>query len=110
MNRVVYSPSYGGYGLSSEALKLFNKLNKDNVDYTEREIPRHHPILIEVVETLGSAASDKFAKLQIKEILGFQYVIEEYDGWERVATPEDDMEWIEINSEYSRKKWPEYFI
>ncbi len=108
MNKVVYSPCYGGYGLSDEAKELFKKISKEDWG---RDTPRHHPALIEAVETLGTdKASDIHAELFVAEIEGFQYIIDEYDGYESVQTPEDDVGWIEINNKYSREKWPEYFI
>lgn len=51
-----------------------------------REIERHDPQLIRVVEEMGEAASGACAKLAIVEIPdGTDYVIEEYDGNEHIA-------------------------
>lgn len=57
-----------------------------------RDIDRTDPILISVVETIGSkAASGRFAKLYIEEIPdGTQYKIDEYDGMEDLITKDDD--------------------
>ena len=57
-----------------------------------RDIDRTDPILISVVETMGSkAASGRFAKLYIEEIPnGTQYKIDEYDGAEELITKDDD--------------------
>lgn len=57
---------------------------------TSRELERHDPLLIQVVEELGGGhrqgASGKRAELKIVEIPdGVAYVIEEYDGNEHVA-------------------------
>lgn len=58
--------------------------------------PRHHPLLIECVKTLGpEAASGRFASLEIVEIEGDRYRIDEYDGAEAVFTPETT-DWVVI--------------
>jgi hypothetical protein len=51
-----------------------------------REIERHSPELIRVVEELGERANGSCAKLVVVEIPdGVDYVIEEYDGSEHIA-------------------------
>jgi hypothetical protein len=57
-----------------------------------REISRHDPILVQVVEELGGKANGDCAKLAIAEISG-PYRIDEYDGFESVETP-DSYNWI----------------
>ena len=58
----------------------------------DQDIDRTDPILVSVVETMGSkAASGSFAKLYIEEIPnGTQYKIDEYDGMEGLITKDDD--------------------
>lgn len=47
---------------------------------------RSHPLIVRVVEELGSAANGRFASLSIVEIPDdIEYTIEEYDGYEHVA-------------------------
>lgn len=55
--------------------------------FHDSEIERNDPILIQVIEELGSKkASDTYAELEIVEIPdGVDYQIEEYDGNEHVA-------------------------
>jgi hypothetical protein len=51
-----------------------------------RDIERHDPILIRVVEEMGEAAYGSCADLRVVEIPdGVKYVIEEYDGNEHIA-------------------------
>lgn len=59
---------------------------------SDRDIDRTDPILISVVETMGSeAASGRFASLYIEEIPnGTQYKIDNYDGIEELITKDDD--------------------
>lgn len=119
MTKVVYNAYYGGFGLSEEAIELYAELAgieiypvKDSwltfwfleepngrsveemfdqgvEDFNTRSIERHDPALVQVVETLGDAASDSCARLRIAEIHGRQYRISEYDGSESVIEPED---------------------
>ena len=58
----------------------------------DQDIDRTDPILVSVVEIMGSkAASGSFAKLYIEEIPnGTQYKIDEYDGMEGLITKDDD--------------------
>lgn len=58
---------------------------------------RHHKDLVAVVETLGEEADGPCAKLAIEKVYGNQYRIDQYDGAERVVTPEDDVHWIVID-------------
>lgn len=57
---------------------------------------RHHKDLVAVIEALGDEASGSCAELEIMEISGNQYRIDEYDGSEEVITPEDS-NWIVIS-------------
>lgn len=58
---------------------------------------RHHKDLVAVVEALGNDANGRSAKLAIEKVYGNQYRIDQYDGAERVVTPEDDVHWIVID-------------
>ena len=52
----------------------------------QRDIERNDPILIQVIEEMGSNAENRVAELKIVEIPDdVKYVIEEYDFWEWVA-------------------------
>jgi hypothetical protein len=112
MTKVVINRCYGGFSLSRAAVLRAREISGDpkwggptilgdvcengthvNYDYgVINEIPRHDPVLVQVVEELGSAASREISKLIIEEVYG-PYRIHEYDGMERIETP-DDMDWI----------------
>lgn len=104
MVKIALNKSYGGFGLSwSAAQWLADKGLVEAVrylkEYTEEthynfdpEIPRHHPLLIECIETLGEEAG---SDLEINTIEGNRYRIEEYDGLEWVVTPEQQV-WIVV--------------
>jgi hypothetical protein len=63
----------------------FNTINKEHYFYY-RDIERHDPDLIAVVEELGEAADGSCSKLKVVEVPdGVEYEIEEYDGNEWVA-------------------------
>lgn len=110
MIKVVYSPTYGGFGLSDEAQDMYLKLKKQET-FDKYDLTRHDPVLIKVVETLGTdKASSDFAQLKIVKIEGYQYRIDEYDGYESVETPEDDQRWIIADVPEARQKFPEAFL
>jgi len=91
MVKVVYNACYGGYGFSNYAKLWFKTRGYDNY----HSLPRHHPILIECVETLGKEANSRYSNLVIREI-NRQYYIEDNDGYETVITPEDDPpDWVD---------------
>lgn len=83
--KIVINACYGGFGLSKEALALFNE-RSGTVNTYEYDIERNNPILVEIVEQLGEAADGRFAELKVVEIPDdVQWQIEEYDGNEWVA-------------------------
>ena len=80
--------------------KSFNDYKQEHDDHyvsgyidAEGDYARHDPELVKTVEDLGSEANGSSALLKIKEIKGDRYVINEYDGCERVVEP-DDINWI----------------
>lgn len=83
--KVVINTCYGGFGLSKQALKLYEERTGKKDVYCW-DIKRNDPILIQVIEELGLKAAGGFAELKILEIPDeVNYVIEEYDGWEHIA-------------------------
>jgi len=61
--------------------------------FSDRDIERNDPVLVQVVEELGDKASGPHAKLRIAEVsAGTLYRIDEYDGNESVET-KDTYEW-----------------
>lgn len=97
MNKVVINACFGGFDLSDKAIKWL-KSNSDIVvedDYEYNFVERHNPYLVKCVETLGKEASTCYSKLEVVEIEGNYYRIEEYDGAESIHTPSLD-EFIEI--------------
>lgn len=60
--------------------------------WSDRNVSRHDPILVQVVEELGDKANGMCAKLAIEEVSG-PYRIDEYDGSESVETP-GSYDWI----------------
>ena len=72
---------------------------KDIVNF--KDIDRTDPILVSIVEILGSrAASSKLSFLTVVEIPdGTQYKIDSYDGVESIITRDDD-DWITASPVY----------
>ena len=83
--KIVINACYGGFGLSKEALALFNERSGTVVTY-DIEIKRDNPILVEIVEQLGESANTRFSQLKVVEIPDdVEWGIEEYDGDEYIA-------------------------
>ena len=106
MNKVVINKCYGGFSLSrmaaerlletgfeDEDLKRQLLGNIRDIDSYRPHIPRHHPLLVQVVEELGENASGSYANLQVVSIDEDFYQIDEYDGWETIETPNSQI-WI----------------
>lgn len=92
---VVISERFGGFGLSQAATDWLAAHGFDGKAY---EIPRDHPLLVQVVEELGDAASDGYANLKVVTIpAGVAWHVEEYDGFEHVA--EDHRTWSSSGEE-----------
>lgn len=96
-NYVVYNACYGGFFLSQEALDwlVAHGATKEDTKYGGCDISRHNPLLVQCVRELGEKANGFCAELQIQEIEGNIYRIDEYDGLERIITPETE-EWVTI--------------
>lgn len=81
------------YSASQEARVFSNKVSSEN-QISTRQFVRHDPILVQVVEELGDKASGDCAKLSIFETDSRMYRIDEYDGYESVATSYADDDWV----------------
>lgn len=95
MNKVVYNRCFGGFSLSAAAEELLvarGVIGSCGYGLGARGISRHHPELVRVVEELGDAANGAHARLDIAEIEGDRYRIDEYDGMESVVVPNEE-EW-----------------
>ena len=83
--KIVINTCYGGFGLSKEALALYNERSGTVITY-EGNVERNDSTLVEIVEQLGDAANASFAKLKVVEIPDdVQWQIEEYSGNEWIA-------------------------
>ena len=83
--KIVINTSHGGFGLSKEALALFNERSGTTITY-ECNIERNNPILVEIVEQLGEAADGNYAELKVVEIPDdVQWLIQDYGGDEWIA-------------------------
>lgn len=115
MREIVYSPDYM-FILSDKAVKRLIELKcQAAIDYLEEwltwdqknddctwyanpdDLPRHHPLLVQVVKELGADASVEYRTLEIQTIDSDLYIIIESDsGAERIYTPET-VNWINAN-------------
>ena len=95
--KIVINTCYGGFGLSYEAMVLFFEIKEWSVypdvpptftkdSFTEHDIKRDDPALVQVVEQLGDDANGLYSNLAVVEIPDdVDWVIEEYDGIEHIA-------------------------
>lgn len=99
--KIVINELFGGFAISEGGLEWLSN-NGRTVDLhgwlvsDDRNIPRHDPVLVKMVETLGEAASaTRGSSLVVLEIPGNQYLIRDHDGKEEVCTPEN-MNWVKV--------------
>ena len=87
MIKVVINQDFGGFGLSDEAEALYKEHKSiTDPDWWYRDIPRDDPVLIQIVEDMGTKADGTFAALKVVEVPDdVNWYIEEYDGREWVA-------------------------
>lgn len=90
LSEIRSSQYYMIYCTTEDQGEYLSKFPEDVINFND--IDRTDPILISVVETMGSeAASGRFASLYIEEIPnGTQYKIDNYDGIEELITKDDD--------------------
>lgn len=87
------NPTWGGCVLKGEKWSDSDKLANDDYGHIDSDIPRHDPILVQVIEKLGDKANGMCAKLALFQLIpGTAYRIDEYDGRESVET-NDSYEW-----------------
>ena len=79
------------YAMSMDKRIAYSKAYSEHTWYN-RNVDRHDPVLVQVVEELGMIASGEYAQLAIAEVYG-PYRIDEYDGNESVQTA-DSYNWI----------------
>ena len=72
--------------IEAQCIKSKNYDKSNKLYFCERDIERNDPILVKVVEDMGSEkASGAYAELRVVEIPDdVQWEIDEYDGWESV--------------------------
>jgi hypothetical protein len=87
MIKVVINEDFGGFGLSDEAEALYKERKGiTDPDWWYRDIARDDPVLIQIVEDMGTKADGTFAALKVVEVPDdVNWYIEEYDGREWVA-------------------------
>lgn len=90
---LVEDPQWGQYGIYqsraddalSSAMVRLTKTNYGDMFFSADE-NRSHPLLVQVVEELGTVANGRFAKLKVVEVPdGTSFEISDYDGQERIA-------------------------
>jgi hypothetical protein len=96
--KVLINAEFGGFGLSQEAIDMFNERSEKKVKYSFELTDKHRsdPILISIVEELGERANDGYSELEIATIPdGYDYAISDYDGLESIH--------LEVREDHLRK-------
>ncbi len=107
--QVAYNSAYGGFEISELCLEWLCdhgnetalSIRRNNQYDSQHGMPwtgtRHDPMLILAIETLGNEkASGPVSSIFIHQLNGDRYVIQEYDGLERVLEP-GEIEWVSIS-------------
>ncbi len=86
MTKIVINRQHGGFGLTVEAMALYEKYVGHDIDLFDWEIPRDDPNLVRVVEELKERAANRYSYLKVVEIPDdVAWEICEYDGVEWIA-------------------------
>lgn len=85
--KVLINTCFGGFSFSDAAIQEYNSRKSPNApEATKYNHSRTDPLMIEVVEELGSAANGEHAELKVVEIPDdVKWYIHYYDGNEHVA-------------------------
>ena len=103
MSKVAINKCYGGFSISKECAKWIE--NEYGIDLSKEydygayyfDEKRHAKELIEAIETLGSkVCSGDCARILLEDCDSGLYLIEEYDGYETLITPDYEFDWIKI--------------
>ena len=99
---VAYNKSYGGYGVAEEVWECIKeKFKEQAIPFDENtlsidDIPRHHPVLIEVIKMFKESSPASLLDVDLWEIDDDKYILTDYDGAERVHTP-SSIAWNDVN-------------
>jgi len=109
VQRIVINTVHGGFCLSQEGILLYlelagipyilapqpdrdtqqrlgDKIVVEEVEFNSRDIPRNDPVLVSVINRLGSKANGDYAILKVVEVPpNVDWFVDEYDGKEWVA-------------------------
>lgn len=86
MTKIVINRRHSGFGLTVEAMALYEEYVGHEIDLFDWEIPRDDPALVRVVEELKERAGERYSDLKVVEIPdGVEWELCEYDGIEWVA-------------------------
>lgn len=84
--KIVINACHGGFGLSETAELKYLELSGKPLAEFRWEIARDDPVLVQVVEQLGRAASGPYAELKVVTIPDdVNWQIDEYGGNEWIA-------------------------
>ena len=92
--KVVINAQFGGFSLSRGATMLYNaytamtggEIRKSELFPDNNDIDRSDPLLIRVIEELGSVANGEHLTLKVIEIPDdIEWTVQDYDGHEWVA-------------------------
>ena len=89
MTQIVINTRHSGFGLSDEAMELYQAFCRDAQIVPEQydcEIPRDSQQLVSTVKVLGERANSVYSRLKIVTIPDdVEWTVMEYDGAEWIA-------------------------
>lgn len=89
--RVEHTTSKQFSSMSMDERSEYNRKVTEQ-SWCDRDVDRHDPVLVQVVEELGDKANGKYSELAVAKVSG-PYRIDEYDGRETVETP-GSYDWV----------------
>lgn len=85
MRKIVINRCWGGFGLSDEAMRLYEAAKSSPEKLYNFDIERDDIDLVKIVEELGVKANGFCARLKIVEIPNdINWEIQDYDGMESI--------------------------
>jgi hypothetical protein len=107
--KIAHNTCFGGFSLSKPVEDIYNQRAEaaGMEEFCAYYTPRHCTLLVELIEKYGDDANGGNACLDITEIEGDQYRIDNFDGREIVYTPATEVKHTYITVDSQDNETPE---